>query len=210
MTLFQYTELLANIARELCIKPLDLIKQSLDEIVEKHSTSSKLLPLLIKTENGNLIVEHQKSPRFVNSGELIPEYNIIEQGKFSDVELDTIKNLIDSLQQHRSSLNTVINRMHQYCINFTIFVMDNGISNNSDATNKLFVATCPENILKDKSLIKKACFDKALTTEFQSLSESEEQLLIKLKEYLKETDSDISAYQPLQDMYNLRLLFEIN
>ena len=210
MRLFQYTELLAKIARELCIKPLDLIKQSLDEIVEKHSTSSKLLPLLIKTENEDLIVEHQKSPRFVNSGELVPEYTVIEQSKFSDVELDTIKNLIDSLQQHRDSLNTVVNRMHQYCINFTIFVIDNGISNDSDTINKLFVATCPENILKDKSLIKEIGFDRAFITEFQSLSESEEQHLTKLKECLEEAGSDISAYQPLQDMYNLRLLFEIN
>lgn len=208
MQLFQYTELLAKIARELCIKPLDLIKQSLDEVVEKHSTSKKLLPLLIKTENGDLIVEHQKSPRFINTGELIPEYTIIEQGKFSDIELDTIKNLIDSLQQHRDSLNIVINRMHQYCINFTTFVMDNGISNDSDTINKLFVATCPENILKDKSLMKEIGFDKAFITE--SLSESEEQHLTKLKECLEETGSDISAYEPLQDMYNLRLLFEIN
>ena len=35
MELFKYTELLSKIARELCIKPLDLIKQSLDEIVLK-------------------------------------------------------------------------------------------------------------------------------------------------------------------------------
>lgn len=210
MQLFQYTELLAKITRELCIKPLDLIKQSLDEIVKKYSTSSKLLPLLIKTENGDLIVEHQKSPRFVNSGELIPEYTVIEQNKFSDVELDTIKNLIDSLQQHRSSLNTVINRIHQYCINFTIFVTDNGISNDSDAINKLFVATCPANILKDKSLMKETGFEKTFTPNFQLPSHSEEQLLTKLKESLEETGSDISTYQPLQDMYNLRLLFEIN
>ena len=210
MQLFQYTELLAKIARELCIKPLDLIKQSLDEIVEKHSTSSKLLPLLIKTENGDLIVEHQKSPRFVNSGELIPEYAVIEQSKFSDIELDTIKNLIDSLQQHRSSLNTVINRMHQYCVNFTTFVMDNDISNNPDTINKLFVATCPKNILKDESLMKEIRFYHSFTPNYQLPSQSEERLLTKLKECLEETGSDISAYQSLQDMYNLRLLFEIN
>lgn len=210
MQLFQYTELLAKIARELCIKPLDLIKQSLDEIVEKHSTSSKLLPLLIKTENGDLIVEHQKSPRFVNSGELIPEYTVIEQSKFSDIELDTIKNLIDSLQQHRSSLNTVINRMHQYCVNFTTFVMDNDISNDSDTINKLFAATCPKNILKDESLMKEIGFYKSFTPNYQLPSQLEEQLLTKLKKCLEETGSDISAYQPLQDMYNLRLLFEIN
>lgn len=210
MQLFQYTELLAKIARELCIKPLDLIKQSLDEIVEKHSTSSKLLPLLIKTENEDLIVEHQKSPRFVNSGELVPEYTVIEQSKFSDVELDTIKNLIDSLQQHRSSLNTVINRMHQYCVNFTIFVMDNDISNSLDTVNKLFTATCPKNILKDESLMKEIGFYGSFTPNYQLPSQSEEQLLTKLKECLEETGSDISAYQSLQDMYNLRLLFEIN
>lgn len=210
MQLFQYTELLAKIARGLCIKPLDLIKQSLDEIVEKHSTSSKLLPLLIKTENGDLIVEHQKSPRFVNSGELIPEYTVIEQSKFSDIELDTIKNLIDSLQQHRSSLNTVINRMHQYCVNFTTFVMDNDISNYSDTINKLFAATCPKNILKDESLMKEIGFYKSFTPNYQLPSQLEEQLLTKLKKCLEETGSDISAYQPLQDMYNLRLLFEIN
>lgn len=210
MQLFQYTELLAKIARELCIKPLDLIKQSLDEIVEKHSTSKKLLPLLIKTENGDLIIEHQKSPRFVNSGELIPEYTVIEQSKFSDIELDTIKNLIDSLQQHRNSLNTVINRMHQYCVNFTTFVMDNGISNDSDTISKLFAATCPKNILKDESLMKEIGFYKSFTSNYQLPSQSEEQLLTKLKKCLEETGSDISAYQPLQDMYNLRLLFEIN
>ena len=210
MELFQYTELLAKIARELCIKPLDLIKRSLDEIVEKHSTSSKLLPLLIKTENGDLIVEHQKSPRFVNSGELIPEYTVIEQSKFSDIELDTIKNLIDSLQQHRNSLNTVINRMHQYCVNFTTFVMDNGISDDSDTINKLFAATCPKNILKDESLMKEIGFYKTFTPNYRLPSQSEEQLLTKLKECLEETGSDIFAYQPLQDMYSLRLLFEIN
>ena len=210
MQLFQYNELLAKIVRELCIKPLDLIKQSLDEIVEKHSTSSKLLPLLIKTENGDLIVEHQKSPRFVNSGELIPEYTVIEQSKFSDIELDTIKNLIDSLQQHRNSLNIIINRMHQYCVNFITFVMDNGISNDFDIVNKLFAATCPKNILKDESLMKEVGFYKFFTPNYQLPSQSEEQLLTKLKECLEETGSDISAYQPLQDMYNLRLLFEIN
>lgn len=210
MELVQYTELLAKIARELCIKPLDLIKQSLDEVVEKHSTSKKLLPLLIKTENGDLIVEHQKSPRFINTGELIPEYTIIEQGKFSDIELDTIKNLIDSLQQHRDSLNIVVNHIHQYCITFTVFVMNNDILNNSNTINKLFVATCPTNILKDETLIKETGFEKKFIPDFSPLSQTEETLLTKLKECLEETGNDISTYQPLQDMYNLRLLFEIS
>ena len=58
--------------------------------------------------------------------------------------------------------------------------------------------------------MKETGFEKTFTPNFQLPSHSEEQLLTKLKESLEETGSDISTYQPLQDMYNLRLLFEIN
>ena len=153
MELFEYTELAAEITNELCIKPIELIKESLDKVVEHYNTNDNKLPLSVKLDDCNLIVEHQKSPRFLNTGELVPEYIEVDGHKFNETELTTIKNQVNELEKSRNITYSIINHIQNYCVEFTIFALQNDVIKSPNVLFTLFKKTFPENILNDSALL---------------------------------------------------------
>ena len=209
MELFEYTELAAEITNELCIKPIELIKESLDKVVEHYNTNDNKLPLLVKLDDCDLIVEHQKSPRFLNTGELVPEYIEVDRHKFTETELTTIKNQVNELEKSRNITYSIINHIQNYCVEFTIFALQNDVIKSPNVLFTLFKKTFPENILNDSALLNTVNF-KALNNLTELTDEDTLVKVEKLKTHLNTTDCDLLHYQPIQDMYNLRLLFNIN
>jgi len=144
MELFKYTELVAEITNELCIKPIELIKESLDKVVEHYNTNDNKLPLLVKLDDCNLIVEHQKSPRFLNTGELVPEYIEVDGHKFKETELTTIKNQVNELEKSRNITYFVVYRDWEYCVEFTTFALQNDVIKSPNVLFTLFKKTFPK------------------------------------------------------------------
>lgn len=210
MYIHNFIKVYAVLAHKVTVERVLFFQKKLNVYVEKYN-KGKTLPLKIN-ENGNeYIIPHGQSDRYIQSGELVPDYVEINSTDLDEKELQDILQLSEQNELARKLLFILANKFQRTSLQFSLYCLDSELQEDKPMMLALLKKTLPDFLVKDS--IFTACLDTCdiRDTPIDPSKESElEKHYANLNEILQKEDASLNSDVNLMESFNTLMLISIN